>query len=96
MIRAEIDGRAVTGRENLHENLAGALGLPEWYGKNLDALYDCLTEPGEEIWLTLREWEALEKTLDGYAGAFLRVLEEAERTGNRFHFVLAGDGKGET
>ncbi len=94
MIRAEIDGNAVTGREQLHELLAGRLALPEWYGKNLDALFDCLTEPGEEIMLTLRGREALEETLGGYARAFFRVLEEAARTGNRFHYVLAGGGEG--
>lgn len=91
MIQAEIDGRAVTGREDLHRILAGQLALPEWYGKNLDALYDCLTEPGEEIFLTLRGREALEETLGGYARTFLRVLEEAAQTGSRFRFALAGE-----
>ena len=95
MIRAEIDGSAVTGRENLHELLAEQLALPEWYGKNLDALFDCLTEPGEEIFLVVHGWEALEETLGGYARTVLRLLEEAARTGNRFHYVLAGGGEGE-
>jgi len=27
----------------LHDYLASMLGLPEYYGRNLDALYDCLT-----------------------------------------------------
>ena len=27
-----------------HAALAGALGLPEYYGCNLDALFDCLTD----------------------------------------------------
>ena len=29
-----------------HENLARAFGFPEYYGGNLDALHDCLTEIG--------------------------------------------------
>lgn len=90
MIRAEIDGGAVTGREALHERLASQLALPEWYGKNLDALYDCLTGPGEEIYLCLRDPAALEKALGGYARTFLRVLEEAQREGSRFRFVTIG------
>ena len=28
---------------DLYEAMADALGFPEWYGKNLDALWDCLT-----------------------------------------------------
>ena len=31
-------------KENGHDYLADALNLPDYYGKNLDALYDCLTE----------------------------------------------------
>lgn len=37
----------------LHQRLKDALQLPEWYGCNLDALYDCLTEIFEETHLTL-------------------------------------------
>ena len=32
------------GREQLHDYLQEMLPLPEYYGRNLDALYDCLTE----------------------------------------------------
>lgn len=39
----ELDARRLWG-EGLHEYLAERLPLPEYYGKNLDALYDFLTE----------------------------------------------------
>lgn len=29
--------------ENVHEWLQQTLDLPEWYGSNLDALWDCIT-----------------------------------------------------
>jgi ribonuclease inhibitor len=29
--------------ENVHEWLKQALALPDWYGGNLDALWDCVT-----------------------------------------------------
>lgn len=94
MIQAEIDGREVTGREDLHRRLAEQLALPEWYGKNLDALYDCLTEPGEKITLTLRGREALEERLGGYARTFQRVLEEASRTGDRITLTEENEADG--
>lgn len=31
-------------KENAHEYLKRQLDLPEYYGKNLDALHDCLSE----------------------------------------------------
>ena len=43
-----LDGREMTGKEVFHRLVAQKLELPAWYGGNLDALYDCLTELMEE------------------------------------------------
>lgn len=40
-------------KSQLHQALKDALTLPEWYGNNLDALYDCLTELSEDTHLIL-------------------------------------------
>ena len=39
-----LDGAQMETREKAHEYLAKTLGFPDYYGKNLDALFDCLTE----------------------------------------------------
>lgn len=39
-----IDCAMMTDRKSAHAYLAQALELPDYYGGNLDALYDCLTE----------------------------------------------------
>ena len=39
-----LDGSAITTRTQFHDAVAQQLQLPEWYGRNLDALYDCLGE----------------------------------------------------
>lgn len=38
----------------LHDALALALDFPTWYGRNLDALYDCLTQLREDTVIELR------------------------------------------
>ena len=38
----QLDGKLI--KEKGHDYLIEALDLPGYYGKNLDALYDCLTE----------------------------------------------------
>ena len=43
----QLDGNLI--KEGGHDYLAEALNLPDYYGKNLDALYDCLTEISCEI-----------------------------------------------
>lgn len=46
MIMKEIilDGNNLLEKEKAHDYLKQTLELPEYYGNNLDALYDCLTE----------------------------------------------------
>ncbi len=46
-----IDGSRYTTPEELHLALRGMLRLPEYYGMNADALYDCLSERPEPIHL---------------------------------------------
>ena len=43
----ELDGKLI--KKEGHDYLKNALDLPDYYGGNLDALYDCLTEFSFEI-----------------------------------------------
>jgi RNAse (barnase) inhibitor barstar len=43
----QLNGKLI--KENGHDYLMETLRLPKYYGKNLDALYDCLCEMDEEI-----------------------------------------------
>lgn len=38
-----LDGRQFTSEEILHKILKEKLDLPDYYGENADALWDCLT-----------------------------------------------------
>ena len=61
----------------LHKYLHTALALPEYYGANLDALYDCLTEIAEPTELVVPKKVADEAYLGWYGQQFLQVLEDA-------------------
>jgi len=37
----------------LHDLLAEQLNFPQWYGKNLDALFDCLSTMTQEVLLNV-------------------------------------------
>lgn len=43
LLTAELSGEKSLA--NVLAKLGGALGFPDWYGSNLDALHDCLTDP---------------------------------------------------
>ena len=42
-----LDCREMQGKKKAHAYLAEKLSFPSYYGKNLDALYDCLTDISE-------------------------------------------------
>ena len=44
MNRVLLSAAAWDTPEKAHEALAGALAFPDYYGHNLDALHDCLTD----------------------------------------------------
>ncbi len=50
----QLDGELI--KKDGHDYLAEALNFPDYYGKNLDALYDCLTEIDCEIELINSEF----------------------------------------
>ena len=53
MKRAVLDFSGCQYLNELHERIQVALEFPDYYGKNLDALYDCLTEIGIETEIQL-------------------------------------------
>ena len=52
-----IEGSAFADAERLHDEMAFKLGLPSWYGRNLDALLDCLSSIGDPRKNLCRHWE---------------------------------------
>ncbi len=90
--RAEGEGRDVhvvpggsTRRETL-DLFAQSLGLPDWFGHNLDALADCLhelaleaSEPVELVWDGVAALEASDAaTYAGVRSVLAEVAEEHE------------------
>ena len=71
-----LDGTTAPTREALHRHLARELAFPDWYGGNLDALFDCLTSVSEEVTITLDE-TALTESLGSYAQRVGKVLARA-------------------
>ena len=72
-----LDGRKMTDRETTHTYLKKKLNLPDYYGKNLDALFDCLCEmDGAQIILTYVS--EMKDNLRRYADNIINVFEAAE------------------
>lgn len=78
----------MTSREQAHALFKAALNFPEWYGANLDALYDLLTELSSPVCLTLIHPQAAVEQLGEYGAMLLRTLEDAAAENPSFKLVI--------
>lgn len=70
-----IDGLKIKDKKKLHKVLKKKLELPDYYGNNLDALVDCLTEPEYAANISVINSAALLENLEKYGERFLKVLD---------------------
>ena len=83
----------VTSKAQALDAIGTALNFPAWYGRNLDALHDCLADlswqpAGEHvlIWTGHRQLETADP--DGYR-AILEVLDATTNPHRPLSFLLA-------
>ena len=81
-----IDGRKMTDRETAHTYLKRKLDLPEYYGRNLDALFDCLCEMNN-VQVVLTYVSEMKDNLRRYADNLVNVFEAAEEKNPKFSFI---------
>jgi len=80
MRKIVLDGTYLLDRETVHEYLKETLELPEYYGKNLDALYDCLTDlEATVIEIKIPEEQIEDEEKNRYFKRVLRVFKMAAR-----------------
>jgi len=72
-----LDGKKMVSREETHQYLKETFGFPEYYGKNLDALHDCLSEM-TDVEIEVQHAEEMLTALGRYGELLLRVLDEVK------------------
>ena len=58
-----LDAKKMLEKEKMHEYFAKKFDLPEYYGKNLDALFDCLCEINEPTLIKIKNENALDSAI---------------------------------
>lgn len=79
-----LDATMLRERIPAHDYLKEVLALPDYYGRNLDALYDCLTELGETEIQFVNQGAAG----DSYFSRVLSVFQEAREENPRLHLFF--------
>ena len=72
-----IRGIDFSDKNELHDFLASQLEFPEYYGRNLDALYDVLTDLSEETKIIIDMSEPGDDEMAAYLGRVTKVITDA-------------------
>lgn len=82
-----LDGAKMTDKTAAHEHIAETMGFPQWYGNNLDALWDMLSERDKaEIELTCAA--AMLNELGTYGCRLLSCFFDAAAENPRILFTV--------
>lgn len=72
-----LDGKDMTSLDAAYDVISRELSFPDYFGRNLDALYDCLTELSSEATVVFVNTAILEENLPEKADAVLDCFRDA-------------------
>lgn len=88
MNRVVVDGRISKDKKMFHQHLKEVFSFPEYYGCNLDALYDCLLEITKETEIVLTYFDILEENLGQYAVSLFHTFKDAAEENDWIKILL--------
>ncbi len=86
MKQITLNGKKMTDRDSAHTYIASKLGFPDYYGKNLDALADCVSEFCLDKYIRFSHFEEAEKNLGEYAENLIEVFSDIAEDNPRIKF----------
>lgn len=91
-----LNGKKVLNKQQLHDYLCQVFKLPEYYGRNLDALWDCLSTNNSIKKITVIHTENLVAVLGDYGALLLRLFNDLNKSKSIEVFLFAKGRKDET
>jgi RNAse (barnase) inhibitor barstar len=87
-----VDGWTHTTKDEVLDALAEALELPDYFGKNLDALADCVGDLDGPHVLLWDGWSPLARSEQHTFTEILDIFNECAGSGKPFSVLLRGEG----
>ena len=84
-----LDLSDIVTKQELHKSLKDFFNLPDYYGGNLDALYDCLTDISEETNVTIILPEKWPEEKSKYIKNFIKVCGDAASENEKLTFLFS-------
>lgn len=76
MREISLDGARMGDRASAHAYLKSALDLPDYYGANLDALWDCLSSDSTPRRIIIFNAKLITASLGDYGESLLALFQE--------------------
>ena len=86
-----LSGNRIKTKDALHAFLAKKLNFPDYYGKNLDALHDCLGAYRTPLHITVTYTEQIKENLGSYGETFLQLLHNITEKNRLISISLYAD-----
>lgn len=88
MKQITLNGKKMTDRSSAHVYIASKLGFPDYYGKNLDALADCVSEFCLDKYIRFSHFDEAENNLGEYARRLTEVFTDIAQDNPRIKFKI--------
>ena len=88
MKRILLDGEKMNTKEEAHVYISKGLNFAQYYGKNLDALWDILSTYDVPIHIVFKNTEILKNNLEQYGNRLLKVFLEASEDNDNLFFEM--------
>lgn len=75
----KLDGRKMLTKEKAHKIIKDAFEFPDYYGNNLDALFDLLLCICKPLTIEIKNKEAIELHLKAYGTCLIHTFIEASQ-----------------
>ncbi len=84
-----LDLSGVSSEEEFQDRLSRALAFPHYYGRNLDACWDCITDIIEETQVELTGLTSLEEPIRVLVNGYIELISEYEaQTEGAFRLII--------
>ncbi len=83
-----LNGSKMVDKTAAHAYLKRRLSLPDYYGKNLDALWDCLSTDFEPKKIFLYQPETMVEHLGSYGRLIIQLLQEVTEENQAIQVVI--------
>ena len=98
MRNIEINLAGVKNFDDFHNEISSKLNFPEYYGRNLDAMHDCLTDIADDmeiVFFGVKACRELSPEMSAYIDGFERMLEDTSKECENLTFILLAENPDE-